>query len=635
MKSSRVFHDIINVVEANTKKTENYLSIQAGVSLEFRHTIKSLYDFTKEESGRMTEALPELITEGFDTEQIWQQLELQNEGELPHILTGVSRSLIAGKRLKLPVKLTRSDEQQSNGKSGLDQSLDGEQVSTYDSDLSDGDLSNLDIEGLGKQMRKKKSKRVAKRKTPPSIVDDKFFKLQELDEYLTKEDKREMQKGKSNEEDSDDADEESVDLFEYVSDNGSEDDETDPRLVKFKDFFDQPQSNDESNSETESNHFNEESENDTNLSVDEEETTEPHKKRVKFSVNDQSASSSSEEDESKKEGTTEIKSSLETRQERLRRKIEELEEAAISEKPWQLKGEVDAASRPQDSLLQEHVEFDITSRPAPVITEETTLKLEDIIKQRIKDKAWDDVEKKFKPVETPMEYKKKLVLDQEKSKLSLAQIYENEYLKQKEALNPDNEERETEEPKEHIEIRNMMHSLFSKLDALSNFHYTPKLARPDVKIVSNLPAVTMEEVAPIATSDATLLAPEEIKAKSRGDLIGRAERTETDMKRERRQKKLNQRDREKAKEKREKIVGKLKPGLGNKYSKEKAAKMIDSLSKERNISKIDETSGKTAKSSTAFFDQLQDQVNFHIKSKDGNVRNKKDKKALSAVKLKL
>ncbi|XP_015513783.1 U3 small nucleolar ribonucleoprotein protein MPP10 [Neodiprion lecontei] len=635
MKSSRVFHDIINVVEANTKKTENYLSIQAGASLEFRHTIKSLYDFTKEESGRMTEALPELITEGFDTEQIWQQLELQNEGELPHILTGVSRSLIAGKRLKLPVKLTRSDEQQSNDKSGLDQSLDGEQVSSYDSDLSDGDLSNLDIEGLGKQMRKKKSKRVAKRKTPPSIVDDKFFKLQELDEYLTKEDKREMQKGKSNEEDSDDADEESVDLFEYVSDNGSEDNETDPRLVKFKDFFDQPQSNDESNSETESNHFNEESENDTNLSVDEEETTEPHKKRVKFSVNDQSASSSSEEDESKKEGTTEIKSSLETRQERLRRKIEELEEAAISEKPWQLKGEVDAASRPQDSLLQEHVEFDITSRPAPVITEETTLKLEDIIKQRIKDKAWDDVEKKFKPVETPMEYKKKLVLDQEKSKLSLAQIYENEYLKQKEALNPDNEERETEEPKEHIEIRNMMHSLFSKLDALSNFHYTPKLARPDVKIVSNLPAVTMEEVAPIATSDATLLAPEEIKAKSRGDLIGRAERTETDMKRERRQKKLNQRDREKAKEKREKIVGKLKPGLGNKYSKEKAAKMIDSLSKERNISKIDETSGKTAKSSTAFFDQLQDQVNFHIKSKDGNVRKKKDKKALSAVKLKL
>lgn len=439
------------------------LSSQPDVSTTFRNSLKSLYDHIKDrESSRKTAALPELIVDGFDAEQIWQQLELQNEGEFPRLLTGTSKALTAANRLKLPVKLYQDQEAKKEDEEADENSL---QEGITNVDNSEASSEDEDLE-----RPKKKLKKETRRKSKPSIVDDAFFKLQELDEYLNIEDKRAFQDGKEKEKEKDD-DEESIDLFDYVSE--SEDGDDDPRLVKFKDFFDAPES--ERHYEEDEEEEREEEEEDNDFEEDKEESMLNPKyaeKRVKFDLlND------SEDENEDKETREEFKSSLETRQERLRSRIEELEEAAISEKPWQLKGEVDAANRPQNSLLEEHVEFDITSRPAPVITEQTTLKLEDIIRQRIKDKAWDDVEKKFKPVETPMEYKKKLVLDQEKSKVSLAQIYENEYLKQKEALDPDNEDKEKEEPKEHIEIREMMHSLFSKLDALSNFHYTPKLVR--------------------------------------------------------------------------------------------------------------------------------------------------------------
>lgn len=44
------------------------------------------------------------------------------------------------------------------------------------------------------------------------------------------------------------------------------------------------------------------------------------------------------------------------------KKIGELEKAALGEKPWQLSGEVTAQGRPENSMLEEDVEFDQTSR---------------------------------------------------------------------------------------------------------------------------------------------------------------------------------------------------------------------------------------------------------------------------------
>ncbi|KAL6254363.1 hypothetical protein P5V15_014411 [Pogonomyrmex californicus] len=573
-------------------------------------------------------ALPELVIEGFDEEQIWQQLELQNEGEIAHFLNKISIVLSENKKLVIPVSSKKPESIQIVN----DHSDQEDEGMSEEKEFEDVEVKNNAI-----KRKHKKS----------SIVDDKFFKLQELDEYLTKEERKEKQ-GK----DSIESDDESLDLFNDVSEEEDED-STEKKYIKYADFFDSPESEHEKsdvskNSDSDDairNSGEEELESEgeeMDIDSEDKEDEEDHKiKRVRFNLTNDSDETDSLEnkvnynkkvEEVKVQQDTEPASTLKAGKKSSLERIKEMEEETINEKPWLLKGEVDAPSRPQYCLLEEVFDIPTNVKPAPVITEETTMKLEDIIKQRIKDKTWDDVEKKFKPVETPLEYKKKLILNQEKSKESLSQIYEKEYLKQKQTLDPETNQKKEESPQLHNEIRQMMRSLMRKLDALSNYHYTPKMAKPEIKIISNMPAINMEEVAPVTTSDATLLAPEEITVKPRGDLIGKSERTKTDKKRERRKKKSKQQAKQQAIEKKEKLKA-LQPGIAKKYKnkKEKDA-LLKKITKDRNITKLTETTHKVTKSSTAFFTQLQDQVKSKVK-KDS--LSKKKTAATSAVKLKL
>ena len=56
--------------------------------------------------------------------------------------------------------------------------------------------------------------------------------------------------------------------------------------------------------------------------------------------------------------------------------------------------------------------------------------------------------------------------------------------------------------------------LFAELDAnlnaLTNFHYTPNVAQEDLTVIANIPSIRMEEATPIAFTNASRLAPEEI-----------------------------------------------------------------------------------------------------------------------------
>ena len=149
----------------------------------------------------------------------------------------------------------------------------------------------------------------------------------------------------------------------------------------------------------------------------------------------------------------------------------------------------------------------------------------------------------------------------------------------------------------------------------------------------------MEEVAPVAMSDANLLAPQEIIDRKRGEEIGSSERIDTDKKRDRRRKKTLQKKRQKENEKREKEIDKLRPGLGNKYSKARVMKDLENAEKQGNgqLKRIKEDSqkGKTVKSSTAFFNQLQNDAVNTVKQAKLQKQKEKSSIKISSSNLKL
>lgn len=75
-----------------------------------------------------------------------------------------------------------------------------------------------------------------------------------------------------------------------------------------------------------------------------------------------------------------------------------------------MSGEVRGAQRPLNSLLAEDLDFETAGKVVPVITEEVTRTLEETIKYRILEKAFDDPIRKVADPKVVLNFKVSLLL---------------------------------------------------------------------------------------------------------------------------------------------------------------------------------------------------------------------------------
>ncbi|CAI4929521.1 BEM_collapsed_G0031000.mRNA.1.CDS.1 [Saccharomyces cerevisiae] len=580
--------ELFGVLKSNAGRI--ILKDPSATSKDVKAYIDSVINTCKNGSITKKAELDEITVDGLDANQVWWQVKL--------VLDSIDGDLIQGiQELKDVVTPSHnlSDGSTLNSSSGEESELEEAESVFKEKQMLSADVSeieeqsndslsendeepSMDDEKTSAEAAREEfaeEKRISsgqdeRHSSPdPYGINDKFFDLEKFNrDTLAAEDSNEASEGSEDED------------IDYFQDMPSDDEEEE--AIYYEDFFDKP------TKEPVKKHSDvKDSKEDEELDEKEHDSAMDKVKLDLFA---------DEEDEPNAEGVGEASdknlSSFEKQQIEIRKQIEQLENEAVAEKKWSLKGEVKAKDRPEDALLTEELEFDRTAKPVPVITSEVTESLEDMIRRRIQDSNFDDLQRRTLLDITRKSQRPQFELSDVKSSKSLAEIYEDDYTRAE-----DESALSEELQKAHSEISELYANLVYKLDVLSSVHFVPRPASTSLEIRVETPTISMEDAQPLYMSNASSLAPQEIynvgKAEKDGEIrlkngvaMSKEELTREDKNRLRRALKRKR----------------SKANLPNVNKRSKRNDVVDTLSKANNITVINQkgekkdVSGKTKKS---------------------------------------
>lgn len=395
----------------------------------------------------------------------------------------------------------KNDTEEEEGASEIEEEAEEEEEEESEIDQGEEEEEEVKGENEGSEDESEEEETEEKGKTNKSEdygLNDDFFNL---DEY-----KRQVLALEDNDELDDDGDGEDIDYFADLSDDNDDDE-----MYTYDDFFDaqnglsatQKQNGKEQNKGKAKGKGKKQLQEEGVLNEKDYDAAYDLAQADLYG-NDDDDEEEEEEEEEEMEKETKL-STFEKQQREIQKQIAELEAESIAEKKWTMKGEVSGKQRASDTLLEEDLEFDRTAKPVPVITQDVTESIEEIIKRRILNQEFDDVPKRIISELNNFKPSKKVEVSEEKSSKSLAELYEDEYAHR-------NGDEETNEALKsaHDEISQLFQDVTHQLDSLYSSHFVPKPKEKLLDVRVQTSTIAMEDAQPLTMAAGNTLAPQEV-----------------------------------------------------------------------------------------------------------------------------